>query len=72
MNRLELLTVSGEESLLVTAFTPANAARSFWDIPSEVESPDATRLRKEITEATGLRDGGFLGIRLAGAQLRSS
>lgn len=71
-NRLELRTVSGAESLLVTAFPPASGARSFWDLPSEVEAPEATRLRKEIAEATGLLDGGFLGIRLTGAQLRNS
>lgn len=72
MNRLELLTTSGAESLLVSAFPPANGVRSFWSLPSEVESSEAARFRKEIAEATGLRDGGFLGKRLAGAQLRGS
>lgn len=69
VNRVELVTSTGGEALLIAWFDPANGARSFLALPTEAESPEAARLRGEIARQTGLLDGGYLGARLPGAQI---
>ena len=68
-NRLELVTNSGGESLLLGYFPPASDRRK-WLIPSEVESQEVSRLRNQISQESGLKDGGFLGFRMVGKELQ--
>lgn len=68
-NRVELVTTTGGEALLVASFEPSNIARSFWALPTDGESKSAEILRQEIAGQLGLLDRGFLGNRLFGAPL---
>lgn len=69
VNRVELVTKTGGEALLVALFEPANVAPSFFSFPTKGENKGAERLRQEIAGQLGLLDRGFLGKRMFGAQL---
>ena len=70
VNRLELVTKTGGEALLLALFEPANIASSFFSFPVDGESKSAERLRQEISVQLDLLDRGFLGNRMFGAQLK--
>ena len=69
-NRVELVTKTGGEALLLALFEPANVAPSFFSFPKDGENKSAERLRQEIAVQLGLLDRGFLGNRMFGAQLK--
>lgn len=69
-NRVELVSRTGGEALLLACFEPASTARSFWSFPSVGESHHAQSLRQSVAEQFGLLDRGFLGGRAEGAQLK--
>jgi hypothetical protein len=68
-NRVELVTKTGGEALLVAWFVPSNEARSFWSMPSEAESPKAALIRKTIADQCGLIDLGFQGTKMVGPEV---
>lgn len=70
VNRVELVTKTGGQALLLALFKPANAAPSFFSFPAQGENKNAERLRQEIAVHLGLADRGFLGNRMFGAQLK--
>ena len=70
VNRVELLTKTGGEALLLALYQPANVAPSFFSVPADGENKSATLLRQEIAAQLGLLDRGFLGNRMFGAQLK--
>ncbi|MDL5038966.1 hypothetical protein QRD40_21740 [Comamonas sp. Y6] len=70
INRVELVTKTGGEALMLALFEPANVASSFFSLPREGENKLAERLRQEIAGQLGLLDRGFLGNRMFGAQLK--
>ena len=70
VNRVELLTNTGGEALLLALFKPANVAPSFFSVPLDGENKNAERLRQKIAGQLGLLDRGFLGNRMFGAQLK--
>lgn len=70
VNRVELLTKTGGEALLLALFEPANVAPSFFSFPADGENKNAERLRQEIAGQLGLLDRGFLGNRMFGVQLK--
>ena len=70
INRVELVTRTGGEALMVALFEPANAAPSFFSLPADGENKSAGRLRQEIAGQLGLLDRGFLGNRMFGAQIK--
>lgn len=70
VNRVELVTKTGGEALLLALFEPANVAPSFFSFPADGENKNAERLRQEIAVHLGLLDRGFLGNRMFGAQLK--
>lgn len=70
INRVELVSKTGGETLLLARFEPVNTARSFWSFPHEGESRHAQGLRRSVAEQFGLLDRGFLGSRMQGAQLK--
>ncbi len=69
-NVVELVTVAGGEALLLVWYYP-DADKRKWLIPGEVESIQATNLRASICKVSGLRDDGFLGVRLVGKQIQN-
>lgn len=69
-NRVELVSRTGGEALLLAWFEPASTARSFWSFPSQGESSHAQSLRQSVAEQFELLDRGFLGGRAEGAQLK--
>lgn len=67
--RVELVDTSGTRALLIATFPPGSVASSFWSFPRDGEGEASRNLRISVSRATGLKDGGFLGGRLPGAQL---
>lgn len=67
--RVELCAASGPEALLVASYPAGSIAGSFWSFPRDAEAEGARNARLSIARSSGLIDGGFLGNRLAGAQL---
>ena len=70
INRLEIVTKTGGEALLLALFEPSNVASSFFSLPKDGENKNAERLRQKIAVQLGLLDRGFLGNRMFGAQLK--
>ena len=70
INRLEIVTKTGGEALLLALFEPSNVASSFFSLPKDGENKGAERLRQKIAVQLGLLDRGFLGSRMFGAQLK--
>ena len=70
INRLEIVTKTGGEALLLALFEPSNVASSFFSVPKDGENKSAERLRQKIAVQLGLLDRGFLGNRMFGAQLK--
>lgn len=70
VNRVELITKTGGEALLLALFEPSNLAPSFFSFPKDGENKDAECLRQEIAVQLGLLDRGFLGNQMFGAQLK--
>lgn len=70
VNRVELITKPGGEALLLCTFAPLTAASSsFLSLPTPGEAEAAAALRPRVAHACGVKDGGFLGYRMVGAQL---
>ena len=69
-NVVELVTNAGGEALFVASFEPASLANSFLSIPTDIENPKSTQLRRAIAQVCNLTDQGFLGQRWVGAQLK--
>lgn len=71
VNRVELVTKAGGESLLVATFDPSNRSpNSFWSVPVEEESEQAMDLRANLAQRFGFVDQGFVGRRWEGARVR--
>ena len=70
INRVELVTKTGGDALMVALFEPANTAPSFFSLPADGENKSAGSLRQEIAGQLGLLDRGFLGNRMFGVQLK--
>lgn len=68
-NRLELVTAKGGQALMLASYTPGRGKVRRWFFPSEGEAPEARRLRQIIASECGVRDAGFLGVRMVGAQV---
>lgn len=69
-NIVELVTKEGGRALMVGSFEPASKAKSFTSIPVDDESEQAAALRADIAAATKLKDSGFLGVQMIGAQMK--
>lgn len=71
-NLLELVSISGGESLRI-AFRAPNERSSFFSIAPELsENSEISSLRTVMSEKWGLRDGGFQGRKWAGAAIKGS
>ena len=68
-NVLELVTVEGGQALRLASFPPGPGTMRSWVFPSPGESSEARQFRHLIASECGIRDGGFLGVRLVGAQI---
>jgi hypothetical protein len=72
-NRVELVTHSGGEALLLGEFAPSRETKSFFSLSTGTsESGEAEKLRLQISHACKLKDRGFLGTRWVGAQLKAT
>jgi hypothetical protein len=67
--RVELNSLAGDHSLLLATYPAGSVAKSFWSVPRDVESGEARSTRISVARACGLRDDGFVGLRIPGAQL---
>jgi len=67
--RVELIDTSGTHALLIATFPADSVASRFWSLPRDGEGDSPRNLRISVSRASGLKDGGFLGKRLPGAQL---
>ncbi|MFV0665719.1 hypothetical protein [Denitromonas sp.] len=65
-NRVELVTHSGGEALLLAVFSPIQTKKKIS--MSYAESPGAASLRQQISSSLPIADGGHLGYRWIGAQ----
>ena len=71
-NLLELVSISGGESLRI-AFRAPNERSSFFSLAPELfENSEISSLRTVLSEKWGLRDGGFQGRKWAGAAIKGS
>lgn len=72
INRLELVTIAGGESLLIASRNPARQS-TFWSLVGEdLESAEILNLRTELARKWGLLDGGFHGFKWVGASVKST
>lgn len=72
INRLELVTLSGREALLLASRIPA-AEAGFWRVTAEnLENPELLKLRTELGSRWGFVDHGFQGPKWVGAIIKGS
>ena len=72
INRLELVTITGGESLLIASRSPSKPS-TFWRLAGEsLESSEIFKLRIELASKWGLPDDGFHGIKWVGATIKGS
>ena len=69
VNRLELVTHAGGQSLLLASFKPESSSGAEWFAPRDGESAAARSLRSSLAQQLGVQDAGFVGFRVTGAQL---
>ena len=67
INRLELVTVSGGEAVLIATRLPGSAHSSFWSLAGQsLENPEIRNLRTELALEWALTDVGFQGVKWVG------
>lgn len=70
VGRVELVTASGRQFLLLASCPVTYRGNSFWNLnPQPKESDEARCIRESVAQATGLKDEGYVGLRDLGEQL---
>lgn len=68
-NVLELVTAEGGQALMLASYPCGRGKVRQWISPTQSESSEARQFRQIIASECGIHDGGFVGVRMVGAQI---